>query len=153
MEKPDVRQVPVPPGVKSIDLLEQEIRQLKDCLTQQTSYYQYPATLSWPPQVESYSTDEEYVISADLPGVSRADVSLSVSNGFLVIKGERPFQKPEGLKESLCFEKVYGPFYRQIPLPRDADWKRIEAKSKNGVLQITIPRNKESEKESKIKIT
>jgi HSP20 family protein len=136
---------PFPPGVKPEEFLETEIRQLRDCLTQQATTLQYPPSFCWSPPMEIYSTEKQYGISIDLPGVTRADVMLSVANGQLVLKGERAFQKPEGLKTHHQFEKYYGPFQQRIPLAADADAREIEARFKNGVLEITMPKSEKAE--------
>jgi HSP20 family protein len=92
------------------------------------------------PKIDLKETSERYLLDAELPGVPAEDVEVSVANGVLTVKGEHKAEKEEKDKNYLRVERSYGQFERSINLPEDADDSKISAKSKDGVLTITIPK-------------
>ena len=94
----------------------------------------------WTPTIEVTQRNGEMVICADLPGLTRADVQLQVQNDKLTIEGERReesnAQSEHGYHRT---ERSYGHFYRAIPLPDGVDRHRVEAKMRDGVLEICVP--------------
>lgn len=96
------------------------------------------ATAQWAPSVDIQEKKDKFIISADIPGVEPKDVEVKMENGMLTIQGER---KTESRKEEKDYRRVecsYGSFYRRFALPDTADADRIEARAKNGVLEISI---------------
>lgn len=106
----------------------------------------------WRPSADISETKKSYIIKATLPEVEKEDVEVSVENGVLSISGERRFEKDEETETQHRIESMYGRFSRSFTLPADADASRISAKSKNGVLKVTIPKIKEAE-EKAVKIS
>jgi len=95
--------------------------------------------LAWVPPVEVRESDGNLVVSAELPGLSENDVRVEATPDGLVIQGERRQEytgEEGGVRRS---ERVYGQFYRLIPLPDGADIENARANFENGVLQVTIP--------------
>lgn len=92
------------------------------------------------PKIDLKETSDRYLLDAELPGVPAEDVEVSVANGVLTVKGEHKAEKEEKDKNYLRVERSYGQFERSINLPEDADDSKISAKSKDGVLTITIPK-------------
>lgn len=95
--------------------------------------------LAWVPAVEIRQNDNNLVISAELPGLTEKDVRVEATPEGLVIQGERKQEQTGeegGVRRS---ERVYGQFYRVIPLPEGANVDNAQASFENGVLQITIP--------------
>ncbi len=95
--------------------------------------------LTWIPAVEIRQNDNNLVISAELPGLTEKDVKVEATPEGLVIQGERKQEytgEEGGIRRS---ERVYGQFYRLIPLPEGANVENAQANFENGVLQITIP--------------
>lgn len=97
-------------------------------------------TSQWIPAVDIKENKSQFVIYADLPGVNKEDVSISMENNILTIKGERILVNKEERKEYFREERIRGSFYRRFTLPDTADESGIEAKMKNGVLEIIIPK-------------
>jgi HSP20 family protein len=95
---------------------------------------------AWAPRVDVEETDKEILVKADLPGVDPKDVEIAVSDGALVVKGERKEAKEERRKNSHRVERFVGQFYREIPLPAGADEDRITATSAKGVITVTVPK-------------
>jgi len=96
------------------------------------------------PSVDITETDEEYRIRAELPGVSRSDVTVELENGMLTIRGEKKSQRDEKAEKGRRLECSYGAFSRSFSLPQDANADKISAAFKDGVLDIGIKKNPES---------
>ncbi len=97
-------------------------------------------TSDWVPAVDIKETDDAFVISADIPGVDPKDIEVNMENGMLTIKGERETETKEEKEGYKRVERQRGSFYRRFSLPDTADADKISAKSKHGVLEITIPK-------------
>lgn len=98
-------------------------------------------TSHWRPAVDIKEEADRFVIMADLPGVDPGDIEITMENGVLSIKGERKSEirdEKEGYKR---VERVSGTFYRRFSLPDSADAERIEAKGKDGVLEVSLPKH------------
>ena len=98
------------------------------------------AEMEWAPSVDISESEEEYLISADLPGVDKKDIKVSVDNGVLRIEGERRMEKEVDDKKLHRVERFYGHFARQFTVPEDADTSQIKAHSRDGTLQVHLPR-------------
>ena len=107
-------------------------------------------TSHWRPAVDIREEKDRYVIIADLPGVDPKDIEITMEQGVLTIKGERSSEKEESHEGYSRVERVRGSFYRRFSLPDSTDPENIEAKGKDGVLEITLPK---SEKVQPKKIT
>jgi HSP20 family protein len=108
-------------------------------------------TSNWSPSVDIKEENDKYVFIADIPGVDPKDIEVTAENGTLTIKGDRENEKKEEKKDYKRVERSWGSFYRRFSLPDNADADKIDAKSKNGVLEISIPKS-ESAKPRKIAI-
>ena len=93
---------------------------------------------AWAPRVDVEETDKEIVVKADLPGVDPKDVDISVTEGALVIKGEKKEKREEKGKNYQRTERFIGQFYREVPLPPGTDPEKITATSSKGVITVTI---------------
>lgn len=95
----------------------------------------------WTPPVDIYETAEDLVIKAELPGLSTDDVSVRVDKSVLTLKGDR--KREAGVdREYHLIERSYGYFRRSFVLPDNVDPERIQARFKEGVLRIAIPKLK-----------
>jgi HSP20 family protein len=97
-------------------------------------------TSHWRPAVDIMEEDKRFVILADVPGVDPKDIEITMEQGVLTLKGERVSDKEESKEGYTRVERVRGTFYRRFSLPDTADAERIEAKGKNGVLEIVLPK-------------
>ena len=95
----------------------------------------------WRPAVDIKEEKERYVIHADLPGVEAKDIEITMENGILTLKGERKMDKEEEHEGYKRVERVRGTFYRRFSLPDTADTDNIEARSRDGVLEIAVPKH------------
>ncbi|HAZ94343.1 MAG TPA: heat-shock protein Hsp20 [Porticoccaceae bacterium] len=99
-------------------------------------------TSQWMPPVDIQEGDNEFVIKADIPGVNRKDIEISMANGVLSIRGERKIEKNEEHNGYYRTECSHGIFHRRFSLPDSADPDKIVAKDKDGVLTITLSKRK-----------
>ncbi len=98
-------------------------------------------TSRWRPAVDIKEEKDRFVIYADLPGVDPKDIEITMDQGVLTLKGERSEETKEEREGYKRVERVSGSFYRRFSLPDTADFDHIEAKGKNGVLEITLPKH------------
>ena len=99
----------------------------------------------WMPAVDVREEDDRFVLSADIPGVERKDVEVTMEDGVLTIKGERHAETEEKREGFHRRERVHGTFLRQFTLPDTVDADNISATVKEGVLHIEIPKQAKPE--------
>lgn len=108
----------------------------------------------WSPLTDVTEDDDKFVLSFDLPGVDRKDVKISYKNGTLSISGERKEQKEDKNSRYHRIERAHGKFYREFTLPTDIDEDKIDAKYKDGTLNITLPKTEKAKpKEIEVKVS
>jgi HSP20 family protein len=100
------------------------------------------AWATWP-ATNVFETKEAFVVKAEVPGLSEGDVSVSVEEDALVVRGERKVEVPEGYKVHLR-ERAPVAFTRKLPLPARVDADGVSAALENGVLTVTLPKTKEA---------
>lgn len=100
---------------------------------------------TWVPSVDIYETEKhDLVLRAELPGMSRQDIEVTVENGTIVIKGEKKFDSEVKEEHYRRIERAYGTFHRSFTLPNSVDAAKVTADYKNGVLTITLPFKEEA---------
>lgn len=99
----------------------------------------------WSPAVDIKETKNDFVIHADLPGVKSEDIEVTAENGVLTIKGQRESEKKEEKDNYKRIERFSGSFMRRFTLPTTADLDHISAKTKNGVLELHVPKTEKSQ--------
>jgi HSP20 family protein len=95
--------------------------------------------VTWAPTVEVRQQGDHLVIHADLPGLAESDVRVEATDDGLVIQGERRREQTVEDLGIVRSERVYGRFYRLIPLPEGAKVEDAKANFWNGVLEVTVP--------------
>ncbi|MFA6188408.1 MAG: Hsp20/alpha crystallin family protein [Sulfuricurvum sp.] len=106
------------------------------------------------PTVNTREGEFAYHIDVDLPGVKKEDISVKVDNNVLTLKGERKSKKEVKKEDYYKIESSFGSFTRSFTLPNNIDAENIHAESKEGVLEITLPKKEikhESAKQIKVK--
>ncbi len=99
------------------------------------------ATSDWTPAVDIKETDESFILIADIPGVDPKDIEVHMENGVLTIRGTREEEQKEEREGFKRIERSRGIFYRRFSLPDTANADKINARSKHGVLEVTIPKH------------
>lgn len=98
------------------------------------------ASGEWMPAVDIREEDDRFLLIADLPGVDRKDVEITVEDHVLTFKGERSTVTEENKEGFRRRERIHGSFLRQFTLPDTADTENISATVNAGVLEISIPK-------------
>jgi HSP20 family protein len=96
---------------------------------------------TWTPPVDIYETDDALVLTADLPGVSKDEVSIEIHQNTLMLRGER---HPEAAVKDEHYhrrERTYGPFQRSFVLPAMVDQEKVQANYRDGVLELRLPKS------------
>ena len=100
---------------------------------------------SWTPAVDIYETDNhDLVLKAELPGLNRDDIEVTVENSTLVLKGTKKFESEVKEENYRRVERSYGTFHRSLTLPNTVDASRVSAEFKNGVLTVRLPFREEA---------
>jgi HSP20 family protein len=97
----------------------------------------------WIPAMDLVETDEHFVLRADLPGLSEADVDLSLEDNVLTLSGERKVEHEERGQGFYRLERGAGRFSRTLTLPEGVDGDAISATFDQGVLEVRIPKPEE----------
>lgn len=106
------------------------------------------------PNIEMFDRTDEIVVKAELPGVTKEDIDLTITKDSLTLRGE--IKKEEEVKEENYYacERSYGSFTRAIALPVEVNNEKAKASFKNGVLEIVLPKREEARpKEIKIEVS
>lgn len=107
---------------------------------------------AWCPAVEVKEKDGKLLVTAELPGLKKEDVKVTVTEGTLVLEGERKQEKEEKREGYYHSERSYGKFYRSIPLPDGAKIDQTAAQVNSGVLEITVPLAEKKQKSLQIAV-
>ena len=100
---------------------------------------------NWTPAMDIREVDNGYVLRADLPGVRRDDVEITMDGNVLAIRGKREVNGAGEDSKVLRSERFSGSFYRRLRLPATIDRDGISAKHENGVLEVTLPKGAEAQ--------
>ncbi|WP_396622241.1 Hsp20/alpha crystallin family protein [Marinobacter sp. W-8] len=92
----------------------------------------------WAPAVDIKETPEAFMVEAELPGMSKDDVKVTVQDGVLTIQGERKSEEETKDKKLHRIERFYGSFMRRFTLPDNVDENSVKANFKDGLLTLSI---------------
>lgn len=98
----------------------------------------------WAPAVDVYDSKDNVVVKADVPGLSKEDIDVSVQDNMITIKGEKKQEKETKEEGQIRTERFVGSFQRTIALPTDVDASKARAEYKNGTLELTLPKKEEA---------
>jgi HSP20 family protein len=101
------------------------------------------------PRVDLSETEKAYKLSVELPGMEPEEIDISMADNILSISGEKKAEKEDKGKRYYRVERSYGSFQRRIPLPNQVKEDKVEARFKNGVLTIELPKTEEAKKHSR----
>jgi HSP20 family protein len=110
---------------------------------------------AWAPAIDVSEDDKAYHLSCDLPSVKREDIEISVKDGVLSIRGERrnELDETDPKRKVHRVERSYGRFERMFTLPDDVDEQKIDAKCRDGQLDVTLPKSKKANGARKIAVS
>ena len=106
----------------------------------------------WTPAMDLLETDDQFVLRADLPGMSEGDVTIELEDNVLTVSGERKAEHEEKREGFYRMERAYGSFSRSLTLPKGVDPEAVTAAFDRGVLEVRIPKP-EQRKPRKISIS
>jgi HSP20 family protein len=140
--------------VAELNSIQSEMNRLFNAFFDQPSSGGSEAAASrrWIPAMDLVETTDHYVLRADLPGLTEADVNVQLEDNVLTISGERKSEherRPEGYYR---LERAFGGFSRSLTLPDGIDPSGVQARFENGVLEVTIPKP-ERRKPRKVEIS
>ena len=98
-------------------------------------------TRNWSPAVDVNEKDNSFVLTADIPGLTKKDIKVNVANGKLSISGERTYETDQENDNYHYRERRFGTFDRSFKLPDTVDEEKISASFKNGILIVALPKH------------
>jgi len=110
---------------------------------------------AWRPSVDVKENEDGYVVSADVPGLSREDVKVTLKDGVLTIEGGKQHESDEKADNGAHWtERHSGKFSRSFRVPDDVDADKVSAACKDGVLNVTLPKAEVAKpKEIEVKVS
>ena len=107
----------------------------------------------WTPAVDLFEDKDNFVVRAELPGMKKEDIDLSLHDGSLSISGERKSEEKYQDAEAYRSERFFGRFQRTISFPASVAVEKTKAQYKDGVLTVTLPKTEEAKpKQIEVKV-
>ncbi len=100
---------------------------------------------AWVPAFDIIENEKEYIVTAELPGIDPKDIDITISNGFLTIKGEKKKEEENKGENYYFMERQYGTFQRSFHIPEEIKVDEVDATYKNGVLKLVLPKAETSQ--------
>lgn len=124
-----------------LSLQDRMHRLFEDVLTRSPTGTEQEGTVAgqWTPAVDIFETEEHIIIRAEVPGIDQSALDVEVKDDRLILQGERQFEEAAG-RNYHRVERAYGGFRRVFSLPVMVQQDRVRAVLKNGVLEITLPK-------------
>jgi HSP20 family protein len=98
----------------------------------------------WSPALDVYENKDSLIVRAELPGLKKEQIELSLHENTLTISGERKSDRQESEGESSRSERVFGKFQRTVTLPKPVEANKVAARYTDGILTVTLPKTEES---------
>jgi HSP20 family protein len=98
----------------------------------------------WSPALDVYEDKDNIIVKAELPGLKKEEIDISIHEGSLHVSGERKQETEQKNTETYRTERFYGRFHRSLSLPKAVDAAKVEASYKDGVLTVTLPKSEEA---------
>lgn len=102
------------------------------------------AERAWMPAVDIRETDDSLIMTAELPGMKKENVHITLENNVLTISGERKFEKDENKENYHRIERAYGEFTRSFSVPSNIDASKVQAKFHDGLLEVKLNKSPEA---------
>ncbi len=93
------------------------------------------------PTVDIYEDGNNLIVKADMPGMDKKDLDISISDGYLTISGHRKKEEKVEKGNYFRYERSHGSFFRRFELPSDVDADKVKAHLENGILEVTLPKS------------
>src|SRR6266704_2284414 len=129
--------------VEQLSTLREEINRLCDSpfgeLTRRMELFN-----GWAPTLDLYEDKDNLIVKAELPGMKRDEIDISVHDGTLTISGERKYEEQKEDAETYRSERFFGKFHRTLTLPKPVESDKAKASYKDGILTVTLPKTEEA---------
>src|SRR5580698_6525758 len=119
--------------------LREEFDRLFDSPLARTSEF-----LGWAPAFDVYEEKDNFIVKAELPGMKKEDINVSLHDGDLIISGERKSETKSEGTEVYRAERYFGKFQRTVSLPPTVAANNVKAEYKDGILTVTLPKSEEA---------
>jgi HSP20 family protein len=123
--------------------IQDEMNQLFENLFGHTSVRAGWTNGVWNPSVDVSEDEDSVILRAEIPGMTKEDVKISIQDGVLTLRGEKKQEKEENDRNYHRIERNYGAFCRSFQLPTSVKSEKVKATYKDGVLSITLPKAEE----------
>jgi len=137
------QQSQVPAPLNDLNRIRQEINRLFEdpfsFITPNTSFFE-----GWEPNIDIYEDKDKVTVKAELPGMKKEDINVSLENKTLMISGERKDEEEHKEGDNYRAERFFGRFQRTITLPSLVNADQIKGNYKDGVLTIELPKSEEA---------
>jgi len=100
----------------------------------------------WSPSLDVFEEKDNVVVKAELPGMKKEEIEVSLVGDTLTISGERREEEENKDAESYRSERFFGRFQRSVTLPHQVDANKIQANYKDGILTVTLPKSEEAKR-------
>ncbi len=124
---------------RGMETLRQEMERVFDRFFE-PRWDELEAVGAWAPKLDFSETKDAFVVKAEVPGVEQKDISVSIQDQMLTIKGEKHKEKEEKDEKYHRVERSWGAFARTIALPAGVDTEKVNATFKDGVLTVKLPK-------------
>lgn len=132
---------------KELETLSERMRNIFDDLP---TAFNLDLTSSFYPRVDIAEDDQNVYVTAELPGVDKKDVKVSLQDNVLTIKGEKKSEVKDENKNYYRIERTYGSFCRSFQLPAEVDPDKVKAKFENGMLMIEAAKKEPTPRNEKL---
>ncbi len=124
---------------RGMETLRQEMERVFDRFFE-PRWDEFEAVGAWAPKLDFSETKDAFVVKAEVPGVEQKDISVSIQDQMLTVKGEKHKEKEEKDEKYHRVERSWGAFARTIALPAGVDTEKVNATFKDGVLTVKLPK-------------
>lgn len=124
---------------RGMETLRQEMERVFDRFFE-PRWDELEAVGAWAPKLDFSETKDAFVVKAEVPGVEQKDISVSIQDQMLTVKGEKHKEKEEKDEKYHRVERSWGAFARTIALPAGVDTEKVNATFKDGVLTVKLPK-------------
>lgn len=143
---------PVSPFAEMDKYFDNFFRNPFSMLTAPVMQSAFPKAVDIAPSVDIFEEGDEVVVKADIPGVQKDDIDITITENSLTISGERKQEKKVKEKDFHRVERSYGSFSRSFRLPENVNGAKAKATFNDGVLEVRLPKTK-ANKQKKIEIS
>jgi HSP20 family protein len=113
-----------------------------------------PEFFGWTPALDVYQDKDNFIVRAELPGMTKEDIEITLHENTLILSGERRSNGSHEGSEVSRSERYFGRFHRSFQLPKPVHAEKVQAAYKDGVLTVTLPKTEESKpKQIEVKVS